>query len=284
MEAQLRAARTRTGRPLNQLRRQYVTQRFLARVYAQHNPEWVLVGGTALLARIPAARHSKDVDFVHPADLSSAVEDLSQLASLRPAPDLFVFDVTLGSKPVSDNKINVRITARLGVAVYDMFTVDITRRDVVGAVEAVHADPVIEVDDVGPLPPFAAVPIQQQIADKLCAMYEIHWHGSQSVPSSRYRDLVDLVIISFDERTPIVADAVASALAEEQRRRGMTVPVDLPVPAPTWAAGYRSIAVEYLATSLHGIDAAMGRLRGFAGPVLAGTAAGLWALDGWRES
>lgn len=79
VEARLRAAATRHDRPVNQLRRQFFTQRFLARVYSDPGREWILLGGSALLARISTGRHSKDIDFVHSTDLSEAAGELTAL-------------------------------------------------------------------------------------------------------------------------------------------------------------------------------------------------------------
>lgn len=174
VEARLRAAAKNTGRPINELRRQYLTQRFLARVYAQPNPGWILLGGTALLARIPGARHSQDVDFIHPQDLDTAAAELAALLAVTPAPDPFVFDLTRPAADPGDDHMPLKITARLGATVVDRFPVDITRRAVIATAEVLRLDPVIVIDDVDELPPFLSVPLAQQIADKLCAMYERH--------------------------------------------------------------------------------------------------------------
>ena len=53
--------------------------------------------------------------------------------------------------------------------------------------------PVLEVSGVDPLPEFTLYPLPDQVADKICAMYERH--GPTATPSSRFRDLVDLVLI-----------------------------------------------------------------------------------------
>ncbi len=46
------------------LLRQFVSDRFLARVFHVPNAPWVLKGGTAVLARVADARTTKDVDLL----------------------------------------------------------------------------------------------------------------------------------------------------------------------------------------------------------------------------
>jgi hypothetical protein len=275
MEIRLKAAATDAGRPVNELRRQYLTQRFLARVYAMPDPEWILLGGTALLARIPGARHSKDVDFIHPHELSIAVAALTDLVSAEPAPDPFTFDIATTAAPPRDNHLSLKVTARLSVTVVEIFSVDITRRILVATLDTVQPEPVIDIEDVDELPPFLTIPLAQQVADKLCAMYETH--GASGLPSSRFRDLVDLmIIITLRGEAGLTASAVTDALTAEQARRALTIPPDLPIPSLRWATGYTKMARAVLPRTLHRLEPALQRLQEFAGPILTGVAAGTW--------
>ena len=277
VETRLKTAAISAGRPVNQLRRQYLTQRFLARVYAADRPEWILLGGSALLARIPGARHSQDIDFIHPHDLTAAVGALAELVAADPAPDPFRFDITPAAAPRDDDHLTLKVVVRLGASSIDSFTVDITRRFGVEALDTVQPEPVIVVDDVDDLPPFLTVPLAQQVADKLCAMYEIHRHGDLEVPSSRFRDLVDLIIIATNRGgTKLAADSVIAAVTAEQRRRAMAIPTDLPSPGRQWAAGYSRMATRFVPRNLNSLDPALDRLRAFAGPIVVGTATGTW--------
>lgn len=75
----LRAEAKRRGRPTAGVRREFVFQRFLARVFSEPHCQWVLKGGTGLLVRIREARYSKDIDLVVPidhVDLDGAVDSL----------------------------------------------------------------------------------------------------------------------------------------------------------------------------------------------------------------
>ncbi|OHU47226.1 hypothetical protein BKG82_26590 [Mycobacteroides chelonae] len=275
VEHRLKEAARRTGRPVNELRRQYLSQRFLARVFGRADSEWVLLGGTALLTRIPGARHSMDVDFVHAVDLQAALKDLAARLDHRPAPDPYRFEIASASTPVDDHQ-SIKIAVYAGVAVVERFSVDITRRPgAVRDVEVLSPQPVVHVDDVAELPTFVAVSLAQQVADKLCAMYETH--GAAATPSSRFRDLVDLVVISTHSSS-LQAAAAITAVAAEQRRRGITIPPELPLPSHAWTAGYRKQAASTSAVpaDLNTAAAALGQLVTFARPLLEGTAAGTW--------
>lgn len=54
--------------------RQFAYNRFLTRIFNNGNDEWVLKGGVALLARLPDARHSRDIDL---ARRGQSVDDVS---------------------------------------------------------------------------------------------------------------------------------------------------------------------------------------------------------------
>lgn len=73
-----------TGATTNNVARQFVYDRFLARLFT-HVPDgtWVLKGGTALLARVRSARHSRDIDLFRSAGtLDTALDGLRSAARL----------------------------------------------------------------------------------------------------------------------------------------------------------------------------------------------------------
>jgi hypothetical protein len=167
------------------------------------------------------------------------------------------------------------VTAALGATTVDRFSVDITRRVLATAPEMIRADSVIEIDGIDPLPTFLAASLSQQVADKLCAMYETH--GPTRHPSSRYRDLVDLMIISGTHS--VDAAATAAALADEQRHRSLKIPTTLPAPGRQWTRGYPPLARQYLAADLHALTDALAALRTFVAPLLTGTPDATWQPD-----
>lgn len=275
VDARLRTAATASGRPVNELRRQFLTQRFLARVYTASCPEWILLGGSALLVRIPGVRHSRGIDFARSldVDLADAVTALTALIDLSPAPDPYRFNISIDHTSTDDAHVRLKVAVRLGASTVDHFPVDITCRPAFSTIDAVRPRPIIDIDDVEELPPFLMAPVAQQIADKLCAMYERH--GIAGLPWSRWRDLVDLMLITT-RVSDIKAAAVSAAVAAEQHRRGMTIPATLHAPSDQWSMGYRLQAKRLLPQELHSLSDAIRHLQTFAGPVLAGTASGTW--------
>ncbi|NAS22282.1 nucleotidyl transferase AbiEii/AbiGii toxin family protein [Herbidospora sp. NEAU-GS84] len=84
-------------------------------------------------------------------------------------------------------------------------------------------------------------PLADHVADKICAMYELH----RGIASSRWRDLADLLLISQRER--LNGRAVRIALDSEILRRtglglDLRVPEKFRVPGPSWERGYESVA------------------------------------------
>src|SRR3954463_10319872 len=76
------------------LRRRFLHERFLARVFAVPDGHWALKGGVGLLVRFPPrARFSRDIDLLHLSDdVDEAVADLRQAAQ-RDAGDFLRFQV-----------------------------------------------------------------------------------------------------------------------------------------------------------------------------------------------
>jgi hypothetical protein len=93
IKARAKSAAKTVGRPSGDLIREYVYERVLARVFAAPGSPWVLKGGTALLARVDDARHSKDVDLLHRLqDIDDALEQL-RAALAQDLGDHFVFEI-----------------------------------------------------------------------------------------------------------------------------------------------------------------------------------------------
>lgn len=176
-----------------------------------------------MLVRIPGARHSQDVDLLHPGtDIIGAVDELRAL-SVRPDLDRFTFEIEAkGSLTGVSRGAQLKATVYLGTTRVGNFPIDIAiERTLIGPVERLQPRPAVEIADVSTLPAFTVVPIADQIADKLCAMYELH--GPQKVtPSTRFRDLVDLLLIITS--CTVDAEDTVNALRAQQTRRVLTLP------------------------------------------------------------
>lgn len=118
LEVRLKAAAAVRGWDVNVMRRQYLLQRYLARVFQDPQSSWVLKGGAGLLVRLPGARHSRDIDLLHPdAELASAVVELRRVADTR---GLDPFTFTMGEPTVKLGGVagaRVSVTVSLGAAV-----------------------------------------------------------------------------------------------------------------------------------------------------------------------
>jgi hypothetical protein len=71
----------------------------------------------------------------------------------------------------------------------------------------------------------------QRIADKICALYEVH--GAAGAASGRFRDPVDVLLISM--LLPIDLASTVDAVERERRVRGLpALPATVASPGPAW--------------------------------------------------
>ena len=94
------------------------------------------------------------------------------------------------------------------------------------------------------------------------------------LPSTRYRDLVDLVLIARTQR--VDAGLLREALSSEHRGRGIASDEPLQLPSAAWREGYEKIANATPNYPPLDADDAVEIVRGFVGPVLDGSATGMW--------
>lgn len=120
---------------------------------------------------------------------------------------------------------------------------------------------------------YLAYPLADHIADKVAATFERH--GQRQMPSTRYRDLVDLVAIATS--APVSAEELREAVSSEARRRKITLPTKFDVPdRDLWEKGYAREAAQSLLSSAHTLDEALAVVRPFIDPILDGVASGSW--------
>jgi predicted nucleotidyltransferase component of viral defense system len=286
VEAEVKAvAANSPGRSADQVRRQFLLQRFLVRVFAQSDSDWVLKGGTGLLVRIPGARHSGDIDLLYPyheALLAEAVSELRRIAAKAPAGDYLRFDIAdpqLRTGQDLDHVVaQLKVIPYLGAAEYGgWFPIDLSlNQRTVELVERIRPTPIVPLPGSDPLPEFVLYPLPDQIADKFCAMYCTYGSGR---PSSRFRDLVDLALIVTTQ--PVDAARTVQALRAEAARRGIELPSELTSPGPQWRAGYQRIASDtILPPHLQVLDTALLLVGRCLEPLLAGEISdGTWDAE-----
>jgi hypothetical protein len=124
-------------------------------------------------------------------------------------------------------------------------------------------------------------PLADQIADKLCAMYETF--GLVGTVSGRYRDLVDLLLISMF--LPIDLASTVDAVERERAVRSIpALPTTLESPGPAWATQWEPTARNSpLTPDYHELNAALiatGRCNDrILGSLPAAREAGVWSHE-----
>ncbi len=258
---------------LADLQRQFAYDRLLARLYLVDD-RWVVKGATALLARDIAVRHTMDIDVYRATSRDAAEKDLRQAAAQDPG-DWFVFELGTAT-PVADgvNGIRVPITAVLGAAVWTRFHVDVVADAVRMTGIPDEMPPLTPIDIPGlARPNYRVYPLVDHIADKVAAIVERRRDGGR--PSTRFKDLADLVAILGC--TAVTADAQSRALRSESDRRDLDLQAPFDVPdRRLWETGYAAEARRAPRLRARSLEDALAMVTPFVNPLLLGTAAGVW--------
>ncbi|MFI6101702.1 nucleotidyl transferase AbiEii/AbiGii toxin family protein [Lentzea sp. NPDC051213] len=239
-----------TGVPTGELIERYYHRRLLARVFHADRDGWVLKGGQALLVRWPRARYSTDVDLLRVGDeatVDSAVEALIAAASTE-LDDHLRFDHHDTSRETAANRPSrkVRFKVMFGLRQLSTVSVDVVAAELhpVGQLTVEQLTAPFTIDS-SPWPEIRMWPLEDHVADKIAAMYERH--RERLVPSTRFKDLVDLVLIACN--SSLNGTTTHEALHAEVRRRNaagthLMLPAGYVVPDPSWTAGYRAEAAK----------------------------------------
>jgi hypothetical protein len=116
------------------------------------------------------------------------------------------------------------------------------------------------------------------VADKFCAV--LQRYGAVEAPSTRFKDLVDLVAIVIT--MPVDGEEQTIALRSEATRRGLSLPESFDVPGRGfWGRGYKAKARRSTLPTAHALEDALAIVRGFVDPVMRAEAAGSWSPGAW---
>jgi hypothetical protein len=261
-----------------ELQRQVAYDRLLARVFSAPDADrWVLKGAVSLLARLDASRHSKDVDLAWREGPDRAeAERAFRLAADRDLGDFFYFGLSAAVELADGKGVRIAVASDLGGRLYSSFSVDIVAGvAMVGSPDRVGA--LVPLDVPGLVnPEYWAYPVIDHVADKVAACLETRVRQSgQVVHSTRFKDLVDLVVIGLSET--LDAGALGVAIRSELARRSIDVPPEFAVPSSSWAPGYEARAKEASGLGeLRYFDAAIAFVKSIVDHVLAGTARDSW--------
>ncbi|MGN6558134.1 MAG: nucleotidyl transferase AbiEii/AbiGii toxin family protein [Solirubrobacterales bacterium] len=267
---------------LPQLQRQFAYDRLLARLYV-HDNGWILMGATALNARGIGVRGTLDIDLYRQVETAVAAQELRSAVALE-MDDWFEFELgaALG---VSDAATSLRIPVKalIGGAVWSTFHVDLVGAEVTMTGSPDEAPPLarISILDFAQCG-YSVYPLVDHIADKVTATFDRY--GPAQAPSTRYKDLVDLVALT--KGVSVKATAQMKALSSEAKRRKIELPKLFEVPArDLWEPGYAAEAKRSLLDIALNLDAALEIVTPFLDPLLEGNAKGTWnpAAGRWEQ-
>lgn len=211
------------------------------------------MGGNALLIRTGGGRFTQDVDLARESPWPSSQEVLTELQGLASRPhhgDPFEFElysITLhrDTDPNGYGAITAKVKARalLGDKIFEAFSIDLTtRRHLDEPVDQVQLNAIIDHETLKDLPSVPTTPIENHLADKICALYEMHGRDGRGT-STRYRDLADIVRVV--EAIPFDAFRLMTVLERESGRRLLELPHKLRQPGPDWATNFPTAAASF---------------------------------------
>jgi len=260
---------------LPQLQRQIAYDRLLERLYAI-DEGWVLKGATALLARDLGVRASIDIDIFRAVALEVAERELREAAALDLG-DWFVFEAGPAQEDgagAGAAGLRVPIRALIGPTDWAAFHVDLVGNEVTmtGAPEQMPALARVMMPDVKQRG-YRVYPLVDHVADKIAAIFDRY--GKARSPSTRYKDLVDLIAIA--SAASVEADGQIAAVYSEAERRSINLPAAFAVPdREAWKRGYEAEAARSLLEVAATLEEALELMARFADPLLDGSAHGSW--------
>lgn len=229
MENAVRAAARKSPLDTSYAVELFYHDRFLCRVFSPMEPEFVLKGGQSVLARLINARTTRDVDLLASGQgIDEAVDRLVELAA-RDLGDFFTFRYAGSEDIKTDDEYRTGRKLRFDTFVGDirkgMISVDlVTGLTPIGELEAAVPRHRLNVRGLEGAK-YCLYPVVDTVADKVCAIMQLY---SGCRPSSRVKDLVDLVLICLHER--LSAQELRLAMTIESRVRGMQPLVEFRVP------------------------------------------------------
>jgi len=274
LEQRLKNEAASTGLGLARLRKRVAFELFLRRLLAVAPDRWVLKGALALDFRLTATtRPTKDIDLGRDDDEAAATLDITAAQQLA-LDDFFTFAATRTDELDDTDEfsaVRFHVTAQLAGRTFEQFLVDIGFSDTISwTPDTIHSSALLSFAGIAPLA-LPAIPLPQHLAEKVHAYTRTY--GDQGRPSTRPKDLIDILLI--ESAATIPADALRSALQNTFAERArQPLPASLPPPPAAWADPYKRLADTVNVEA--DLSAAFARAAAFLDPVLAGHARGQW--------
>ncbi|PWL79921.1 MAG: hypothetical protein DBY20_01480 [Coriobacteriia bacterium] len=237
-----KAAKT-AGNNLGEAYRQALRDRFLCRVFHDGNEGFVLKGAGGMLARVPNARATRDLDFAvagH-AGIDQVLAEMERIASID-LNDWCSFRLTKSEESMDENGysrlLKLRFASFVGMEEKDPILIDLSL-DCVMTRPPERITPANRIDVEGlETCDYLIYPLADQLADKFCAIMEVQPGGH---PSSRMKDLVDVVTYATSECFEL--SQLRHAITSECVKRGMTMPKRFDAPE-SWRERFAGFATK----------------------------------------
>ena len=263
---------SRQGVPLIRLRKNVAFERFLARLVASDTQDWALKGGFSLELRLgDRARTTKDIDLVLRTD--NNVTGVLRAAARIQLNDWFEFEVGEPSSLTQDpvvGGIRHPTHALLDGRTFERFHIDVgfgLFKD--EELEMIYSSALLSFSSLEStlIPCF---PLDLQLAEKVHAYTQIH----EDRPSSRVKDLIDILLIS--DLGDIEAKRLHDALEQTFGGRSLhSLPDKFPYPPANWSGPFRRLANE-VDLEWKNLEDAFVAAKRFLDPVLQGKFRGTW--------
>lgn len=212
------------------LYRQALRDRFLCRVFYGGNANFVLKGGSGLLARVSNARATRDVDFASQVrvDSQTALEEMKRIASID-LDDWCNFRLLTSTETLDDNGysrlLKLKFATLVGDIEKDPILIDLSL-DCSSTLPPEKISPANRINIKGVTTcDYLVYSLPDQMADKFCAITEIY----QGCQSSRMKDLFDVVTYLTNESFKF--GEVKDAILNECSARKMKVPSSFTSPS-----------------------------------------------------
>lgn len=241
LERRLLTLAQQSNVPLMRLRKLVVFDRLMARLIVVAPDRWILKGAVAMHFRVgPHFRTTRDLDLGRHDDEQAATADFRLVQSVELG-DYFSFALQRTSKLdllLEGSAVRYHITADVDGRPFEQVTVDVAFADpAVFEPEVLRGPDLLSFADIPPVE-VPTLPLEQHVAEKVHAYTRTYADGR---PSSRIKDLVDLVVMSY--LFGFQARELRRALETTFAARGThALPTALPLPLPQWAIAYRRMA------------------------------------------
>lgn len=261
----------------------------LARIFSSPKGKWVLKGGTALVWRDPSARATRDIDFFSQGtqDIFQAIQDFTAtLNNISTAPYDIGFEYEQLSSEVQSQgnrqsaKLRVHLVDEFGNRIRNPISIDLVAGcRITGDIEQQSAKPLEDVLQTS-MPPVLLYPIVDHLADKVAATMQTYAQLGEQNPSTRVKDLVDIVHIALTET--IDGRQLRKALESERLERGLPMYSEGLVCPGSWATLYQGRKIKGGKAPVMYAEA-LSIAKGLVDPAIRGDADGkIWSEGVWQ--